>query len=324
MPRKPGLFAPFFLIAAMLLAGAAQAQSYPTKPIRFVVPFPAGGSADTLSRAIGQRMQESWGQQVVVENRPGAGGNIGTELAAKAPADGYTLLMAPSSIAIAPSLYQSLPFDPVRDFTPVTLVGRVPNVLVVHPDVPARSVAELIALAKAKPGQLLYASAGNGTTNHLATELFKQMAGIEMVHVPYRGNPLAMLDVISGRVQVMFDFMITAQPHVREGKVRALAISSAQRSALFPELPTITESGVPGYESATWFGVYAPAGTPEPIVRRLHDEIVRILALPAMQERLNGLGVEVVASTPEQLAAETRADLAKWGPIIQKAGVRLD
>ncbi|MGQ0663517.1 MAG: Bug family tripartite tricarboxylate transporter substrate binding protein [Pseudomonadota bacterium] len=309
---------------SILWCGAAAAQSYPTKPIRFIIPFPAGGSADTIARTIGQKMGQDWSTQVVVENRPGAGGNIGTEAAARSAPDGYTLLMAPSSIAIAPSLYSTLGYDPIRDFAPVTLVGRLPMILVVHPSVPATSVKDLIALAKAKPGQLNYASGGNGATNHLAGELFKSIAGVEMVHVPYRGNPLAMLDVLSGQVPVMFDFMLTAMPHVRADKVRALAVTSLKRSPLFPDLPTVDEAGVPNFEASTWFGVYAPARTPPEIVAKLHGEIVTVLGSPEVKTRLIGLGLELVGSTPDQLGAETKSDVAKWGPIIHRAGIRID
>jgi len=261
---------------------------------------------------------------VVVENKPGAGGNLGTDYVAKAAPDGYTLLMSPSSIAIAPHLYTKLSFDPVKDFVPVTLVGSIPMVVVVTPDFPAKSIAELIAMAKTKPGDIPYASAGNGTTNHLAVELFKITTGIDLLHVPYRGNPLAIMDVIGGRVPVFFDFVLTGLPHVRDGKVRALATTGLHRSAVLPDVPTVIEAGVPNFEAATWFGVFAPARTPREITDKLNAEILDILTLPALRERLTGLGVDIIAEGPEQLAALTAADLAKWGPIIQKAGVKLD
>ncbi|HEV2000587.1 MAG TPA: tripartite tricarboxylate transporter substrate binding protein [Xanthobacteraceae bacterium] len=312
------------LAVALPFASEAPAQSYPSRLITFVVPFPAGGSADTLARLIGAQLSERWKQPVVVENKPGAGGNLGTDYVAKAAPDGYTLLMSPSSIAIAPHLYKKLSFDPVKDFVPVTLVGSIPMVVVVTPDFPAKSIAELIAMAKAKPGDIPYASAGNGTTNHLAVELFKITTGIDLLHVPYRGNPLAIMDVIGGRVPVFFDFVLTGLPHVRDGKVRALATTGLHRSAVLPDVPTVIEAGVPNFEAATWFGVFAPARTPREITDKLNAEILDILTLPALRERLTGLGVDIIAEGPEQLAALTAVDLAKWGPIVQKAGVKLD
>ena len=310
--------------AVLMWALPAQAQSYPTRSVTVVVPFPAGGSADTLARLIGQYLGDRLGQTFVVENKPGTGGNIGTDFVAKAMPDGYTLLLTPSSIAIAPSLYAKLAYDPVRDFAPVTLLGSIPMVVVVTPGFPAKTIAELIALAKAKPGEISYASAGNGSTNHLAVELFKSMTGIEMLHVPYRGNPLAVVDVIAGRVPVFFDFVLTGLPHIREGKVRALATTGGHRSQVLSDVPTVAESGVPGFEASTWFAVYAPAGTPPAIVEKLNKEVLAVLAMPAMRERLTALGVDILAEGPEALAALTRSDLEKWGPIVQKAGVKLD
>ncbi len=313
-----------FFALSILAAGAAEAQPYPAKPIRVIIPFPAGGSADTIARITGQKIGENWSTQVVVENRAGAGGNIGTVAAAKSPADGYTLLLAPSSIAIAPNLFANAGYDPVRDFAPIVLIGRLPMLLVVHPSIAANTAQELIALAKAQPGRLHYASGGNGVTNHLAGELFKAQTGIDMVHVPYRGNPLAMLDVIGGQVPVMFDFMLTALPHVRGNKVRALAVTSRTRSPLFPDLPTLHESGVTDFEASTWFGLYAPAGTPADIVAKLHAEYLKVLATPEVKTRLVELGLEIIGGSPDALAAETKADLAKWGPIIKRAGIKVD
>jgi tripartite-type tricarboxylate transporter receptor subunit TctC len=313
-----------FVFALLAAATPASAQNYPSRSITIVIPFPAGGSADTLARLIGQKLSESLGQAVVVENKPGAGGNLGTDAVAKAAPDGYTLLLAPSSIAIAPSLYSKLPFDPIKDFAPVTLIGSIPMVVVVYPEFPPKTIQELIALAKSKPGEISYASAGNGSTNHLAVELFKIKTGIEMLHVPYRGNPLAIVDVIAGRVPVFFDFVLTGLPHVREGKVRALAVTGAHRSAVMPEVPTVMEAGVPDFEASTWFGVYAPAGTKPAIVEKLNTEILAVLAIPAIRERLTALGVDVIAEGPQALAALTKSDLEKWGPIVQKAGVKLD
>ena len=300
------------------------AQAYPSRSITFVVPFPAGGSADTIIRLIGQHLSQRWGQSVVVENKPGTGGNIGQEAVARAAPDGYTFLMAASSIAIVPHLYTKLNYDPIKGFEPVTLVGNIPMVIVVNPDFPAKTLLELIAMAKAKPGDISYASAGNGTTNHLATEMFKVMTGIDMLHIPYRGNPLAVVDVIGGRVPVFFDFVLTGLPHVREGKVRALATTGATRAAVLPNVPTAIEAGVPGFETGTWFGVYAPAGTPKAITEKLNAEILAILNIPAVKERLSGLGVEIWAKGPAELAALTKADFEKWGPVVKKVGIKLD
>jgi tripartite-type tricarboxylate transporter receptor subunit TctC len=319
--RFAALFATIALLAFTL---PALAQNYPSRSITVVVPFPAGGSADTLARLIGAKLSESLGQAVVVENKPGAGGNLGTDTVAKAAPDGYTLLLTPSSIAIAPALYTKLPFDPIKDFAPVTLLASIPMVVVVYPEFPPKTLAELIALAKAKPGEISYASAGNGSTNHLAVELFKIKTGIDMLHVPYRGNPLAVVDVIAGRVPVFFDFVLTGLPHVREGKVRALAVTGAHRSQVLPDVPTVAEAGVPGFEASTWFAVYAPAGTKPEIVEKLNAEILAVLALPKIRERLTSLGVDILAQGPEGLAALTKSDLEKWGPIVQKAGVKLD
>jgi tripartite-type tricarboxylate transporter receptor subunit TctC len=313
-----------FALALALTATHASAADYPSRPINIVVPFPAGGSADTLARLIGQKLSESLGQPVVVENKPGAGGNLGTDIVAKAAPDGYTLLLTPSSIAIAPALYTKLPFDPVKDFAPVTLLASIPMVVVVNPEFPPKTLLELIALAKSKPGEISYASAGNGSTNHLAVELFKISTGIDMLHVPYRGNPLAIVDVIAGRVPVFFDFVLTGLPHIREGKVRALAVTSAHRSPVLPDVPTVAEAGVPGFEASTWFGVYVPSGTKPAVVEKLNAEILAVLANPAIRERLTALGVDVLAEGPEGLAALTKSDLEKWGPIVQKAGVKLD
>ena len=308
------------------LTGAAQAQTpaWPSKPVKLVVPFPGGGSADTLARIIGQELQERLGQPFIVENRTGAGGNIGTDAVAKAAPDGSTLLVTPSSIAIAPALYAKLTFDPVKDFEPITLVGNIPMVVVVHPSFAAKTMAELIAQAKAKPGEISYASAGFGTTNHLAVELFKTQTGIDLLHVPYRGNPLAMIDVIAGQVPVFFDFVLTGAPHVKSGSVRALATTGAQRSSVLPEVPTAIEAGVTGFEATTWFGFYAPAGTPKEIIAKLNTEIAAILAMPAVKAKLTGLGVEPMQGGPAALAELTKNDLAKWGPIIQKAGIKLE
>jgi len=314
-------------LAAIALVAAtpdADAQAWPDKSVRVVVPFPAGGSADTLGRLLGQKLSERLGQPFVVDNRPGAGGNIGTDLVAKAPPDGYTFLMGVSSIAIAPSLYPNLSWDPVKDFAPVALVASTPNILVVHPSVPARSVQELVALAKTKPGQLNYASGGNGATNHLAGELFKRMTATEIVHIPYRGNPLAVIDVLNGQVTMMFDFMITSLPHVNAGKLRPLAVTGTKRSPQVPELPTVAEAGVPGYEASTWFAVMAPTGTPAATIAKLNAEVNAILQMADVRERLNTLGAEPMGGTPADVAALLRADLTKWTDVVRASGIKIE
>jgi tripartite-type tricarboxylate transporter receptor subunit TctC len=313
-----------FALALVLQISPSWSQIYPSRPITIVVPFPAGGSADTLARIIGARLSEKLGQPVVIDNKPGVGGNLGTDIVAKAAPDGHTLLLAPSSIAITPHLYSHLTYDPIKDFAPVTLIGNIPMVVVVNPEFPVKNIGELIALAKAKPGEIAYASAGNGTTNHLAVEQFKQVTDINLLHVPYRGNPLAVIDVIGGRVPLFFDFVLTALPHVREGKVRALATTGTKRTPVMLDVPTVIEAGVAGFDAGTWFGVYAPARTPKEIVEKLNSEILAALAVPAVKERLEGLGVDIIAKGPEGLAALTSADLAKWGPIVKKAGIKLD
>jgi tripartite-type tricarboxylate transporter receptor subunit TctC len=316
----------FALAAAALLAGASNlsAQAWPTKSVRMIIPFPAGGSADTLARLLGQKLTERLGQPFVADNKPGAGGNIGTDLAAKSAPDGYTFLMGVSSIAIAPSLYANLSWDPVKDFSPVALIASTPNILVVHPDVPAKNVQELIALAKTKPGQLNYASGGNGATNHLAGELFKRMTATDIVHIPYRGNPLAVIDVLNGQVAMMFDFMITSLPHVKAGKLRPLAVTGYQRSPQVPDLPTVAEAGVPGYEASTWFAVMAPTGTSADVVRKLNAEINAVLKLPDVLERLSTLGAQPLGGTSEDVSKLLRTDLTKWSEVVRGANIKIE
>jgi tripartite-type tricarboxylate transporter receptor subunit TctC len=301
---------------------AAQAQNWPTGPVKIIVPFPAGGSADTLARTLGQAMQEATGQSFVVENRTGAGGNIGTAEVARAAPDGSTILLTPSSVAIAPVLYAKPGYDPVKDFAPVTLVGNIPMVVVVHPSLPVKTMSDLVVLAKSKPGEISYASAGFGTTNHLAFELFMAQTGTNFVHVPYRGNPLAVVDVIAGQVPVFFDFVLTGRPHVQAGSVRALATTGAKRSGVLPDVPTAMEAGMKDFEASTWFGVYAPAATPKPVIDRMNAVFAAALAATTVRERFSGLGVDPMPLGPDTLAQLTRDDLAKWAPIIQKAGIK--
>jgi len=315
------LFAYTAIFAGSLLAQTA----YPAKAIRYVVPFPAGGPLDIVARAIAQELNKSWGQPVVIDNRPGAGGNIGADLVAKAPADGYTILMgAVSTHAINATLYNKLPYDPIRDFAPVTLITSVPNVLVVHPSVPANNVKELIALAKSRPGQLNFASGSTGSAGHLAGELFNSMAGVRMTHIPYKGAAPAVVDLMAGHVSLMFDNMSSALPNIKATRVRALAVTTLKRSPLLPQLPTISDAGLRGFDIATWFGIFAPAGAPPDIVARLNSEIVRILHTPEMKERLALLGAEPIGNKPDEFAAFVKAEIPKYAKVIQASGARAD
>jgi tripartite-type tricarboxylate transporter receptor subunit TctC len=315
--------------AAAALVGVPAAvhaqQQYPSKPIRFVVPYPAGGPLDTVARLLGQKVSEAVKQPLVIDNKPGAGGNIGADAVAKAPADGYTILMgAVATHAINPSLYPNMPYDAARDFAPITQVASTPNVLVVNPSVPASSVREFIAYAKAHPGKLNFGSGSTGSAGHLAGELFKTMAGVEMTHVPYKGAGPAMNDLIGGQIQLMFDNLASSLGQVRAGKVRALAVTTARRSALAPDLPTIAESGLPGFDISTWFGVFAPAGTPRDVLERLHAEFAHALAAPELREKMLNLGAEPVGSTPDQFAAYIRAESEKYARVIRASGAKAD
>ena len=312
----------WLLVAVPLVACA---QTYPSKPIRYVVPFPAGGPLDIVARALGQELNKSWGQPVIVDNRPGAGGNIGADFVAKSQPDGYTIVMgAVSTHAINVTLYSKLPYDPIKDFAPITLITSVPNVLVVHPSVPARNVKELIALAKARPGALNFASGSTGSAGHLAGELFKTMAHVDMAHIPYKGAAPAVVDLMAGQVSLMFDNLASALPNIKAGRVRALAVTTLRRSPMLPELPTISEAGLRGFDVATWFGVLAPAGTPPEIVSKFNAEIVRILNTPAMKERLAVLGAEPVGNKPEEFAAFIKAEIPKYARVIKASGARAD
>jgi len=312
------------MVTALMFQGTTAAQAYPARPIRFIVPFAPGGSTDLVARILAQRMSETLGQPVVVDNRGGAGGVIGAELAARAPADGYTIVLgSPGPLTINPNL-QRVPYDTLRDFSPITLATISPFTLVLHPSVPAQSVKELVALAKAKPGQLNYGSAGNGSVGHFSTEQFKALAGVDLVHVPYKGAGPAVTDLIGGRLQLMFENLPTILPHVRAGRLRMLAVGTKARSALAPEYATIHESGVPGYESSTAFGVLAPARTPAPVVGRLNQEIVKILHSADIKERMAAQGLEAVGGTPQQYSQHLKEELAKYGRIVKAAGIKLD
>ena len=324
-----------FTLAALVAVSAAHAsaQPYPSKPIRLVVPFPAGGTTDILARDVGQRLTESWKQPVVVDNRPGAAGNLGTEIVAKSAPDGYTLEMCTvSSHAINPGLYSKLPYDHIKDFAPVILVARVPNVLEVNPGVPVKTVADLIKLAKEKPGQINFASSGSGTSIHLSGELFKTMTGVDMVHVPYKGSAPAIADLMGGQVQVMFDNLPSSLQQIKAGKLRAIAVTSAQRAPALPDVPTISESGVPGFEATSWFGVVAPAGTPPAIIKQLNAEIDKWLQSPEGREKLMAQGALIdqrgetvmAGGSPEQFAAFMRAETEKWAKVIKASGAKVD
>ena len=313
--------------AALLFAlpASAQMDAYPAKSIRIVVPFPAGGATDIAARAIADKMGAAWKQAVTVENRAGAGGNVGADYVAKSPADGYTLVMGiTGSHAINTSLYAKMPYDPVTDFEPVTQVAVVPNVLVVHPSVPAKTLGDLVDLAKRQPGKFDYASLGSGTAAHLGMELFKTSAGIFMVHIPYRGSAPAVADLIGGQVQVMMDGLPSALPHVKAGRLRALAVTSQKRSPAAPDLPTIAESGYPGFYADAWSGLFAPRGTPKAIVDKLAAETQRILRLPDVRERFAGLGAEPVGSTPAEFAQHVQREIGKWARVVKQSGARVD
>ena len=315
-------------LAALAALAPLPAQAdgpYPNRTITVIVPFPAGGTTDILARVVGLYVGKDLGQTVVVDNRAGAGGNIGSLFVARAPADGYTLVMGTvGTHAINQSLYAKMPYDNIKDFTPITRVAMVPNLLVVNPGQPYASVKELIAYAKANPGKINFASSGNGTSIHLSGELFKQMAGVDMQHVPYRGSAPALTDLMGGQTQVMFDNMPSSIPFVREGKLRALAVTTARRSPALPDVPTIAEAGVPGFDATSWFGLLAPAGTPVPVIARLNASILKALADPEVKKKLVEQGAEPSGETPEQFAAFIKAETAKWGEVVKRSGAKID
>lgn len=312
------------LIFAVAATGAA-AQSYPAKTVRMIVPFPPGAGVDIVSRAVSGRLAEALGQQLIIDNRAGAGGILGAELAAKAPPDGYTIFMATAGIlTVIPHLQAKLPYSVERDFAPVSLVASVPSVLVVHPSMPVKSVKELIALAKAKPGQINYASTGNGTLPHLAAEFFKQQAKVNMVHIAYKGSAPATTDLLGGNVQVFFGNMLSVIEQVRSGRLRALAVTSQQRQAVANDIPTMIESGFPGFEAGTWFGLMAPAATPREVLARLHGDVAKAVRQPDVQKQLAGQGATTIGNTPEQFAAYIKSESAKWAKVLAASGVKAD
>ena len=312
-------------LALAALATLAQAQAWPSKPIKWIVPFAPGGTTDILARTVSEKLSPALGVPVIIENKPGAGGGVGATFVAKAPADGYTIMGGTiSTHAINASLYKDLPYDPVKDFVPITMIARVPNMLDVNPGVPAKDVKELIVLLKANPGKYTFASSGNGTSQHLSGELFKTMAGVDMQHIPYKGSPPALQDVVGGQVTMTFDNITTAWPLAKAGKLKALAVTTAKRSEVAPDVPTLAESGLAGFEVGSWQGVFAPAGTPPAIVKRLNAEIVKILAMPDVREKLGALGAEIVADSPEDFAAIVKAEGVKWAEVVKKSGAKVD
>jgi tripartite-type tricarboxylate transporter receptor subunit TctC len=320
--KKPGLAA-LACVAALASAGAL-AQAFPSKPVRIVVAFPAGGGTDIVARLLAPRLTEAWGQQVIVDNRAGASGVIGTELAARSPADGYTLFLGTlGNLAVNPHLYPKMTIDPVRDFAPVTQVVAVHFVMVANPALPARSVAELIALAKSRPGQINYSSSGPGGAPHLAGELFKSMAKVDLVHVAYKGSAPSFQDLLGGQVSLTCDSLVQALPYIRDGRLIALAVLGATRSPLLPEVPTVGET-LPGYELTNWFGLVAPAATPRATVARIHDDVVKVLRDPGVAERLSGMGATAIGNEPGEFGAAMRADSEKWGKLIREAHIKAE
>jgi len=312
------------LLTGSFAGTPALAQQYPTRPIRFIVPFPPGGGNDIVGRIVAQKLADALGQSVVVDNRGGAGGTLGTDIAAKAPADGHTLLINNISLAVNATLFPKLPYDTLKDLAPVTLVGRQPNILVVYPSVPAKSMRELLDLARAKPGQLNYGSGGVGTASHLATELLKLMTKVDMVHIPYKGLGPALTDLMGGRVQLIISTMASALPHLKAGKLRPLAVTTNRRSSFFPEVPTMEEAGVRGYEFSTWYGLLVPAGTPQPITARLNAEMTKILSSDATKEQFRVQGLEATSTSPAEFGSYLRSEVDKWGKVVKASGARPD
>jgi tripartite-type tricarboxylate transporter receptor subunit TctC len=313
-------------LCVALIAGAAHAQqaAYPNRPVRFILPFPAGGPTDILGRIIGQKLAVQLGQPVVPENRPGAGGNVGTEYAAKQEPDGYTIVLASPSLAISPSLYKKLGYDPIRDFAPITLVAHIPNLLLVHPSVPAKTLKELVQLAKANPGKLNFGSGGLGTSNHLGSELFKSLAGVNIVHVPYKGSNEAMVSMMGGHVDMVVIGVPPTLPHIKAGRVRPLAVLAAERLPYLPEVPTAREAGIPNYEVTTWYVLLVPAGTPRDIVVRLNAEWIKLAETPDAREKMQGAGFEPMSSTPEQCVEFIKTETVRWAKVIKDARLRVE
>ncbi|HZQ71354.1 MAG TPA: tripartite tricarboxylate transporter substrate binding protein [Burkholderiales bacterium] len=322
MSRTP---ARALLLALLAFAAVAAAQDYPRKPLRLIVPFSPGGGNDTVARAIGSQLAAQLGQPVLIDNRAGAGGIVGAELAAHSAPDGYTLFLGGvGSLAVNPNLHAHLPYDALKDFAPITLLASAPSVLVAHPSIPAATIQAFTAYARANPGKLNYASNGNGSSAQLAAVLYESMAGVRMVHVPYKGLAPALVDLLAGQVQLMFSSMVAILPHIKAGRLRALAVTGRERSALLPEVPTLAESGLPGYEAGSWYGILAPAGTPAPIVARLHEELVRALQDPQVRERLAAEGAQTVGSSPAEFERYIAAESARTGKLLRDANIRME
>ena len=313
-------------IAAAAVCGTAYAQSgnYPSKPVTIVVPFSPGGATDIMSRTLAERLKNRLGQPVIVENKPGAGTMIASEFVAKSAPDGHTVLLAASSLGIAPALYSKVNYDPVKDFTPISLVASVVHVLSVHPSVPAKNVAELVTWVKANPTKANYGSVGAGTSTHLESELFNTMAGVKMEHVPYKGSAPALLDLVSGNINVMFDAYASSKPFIADNKIRLLAVTTAQRSKLLPNVPTVAESGLPGYEAMPWLGFVAPAGTPAPVVNKFHAELMEVLKEPAVQEKFQSLGLDIIGNKPAEFSEFIKKDIVKWAKVVKDSGAKAD
>lgn len=310
--------------SAALAAHAAEPVQWPTKPVKIIFGFPAASATDVIARVVGQKLSEKWGQSVVIDNRPGAGGNLGSEVAARAPNDGYTIFFGTVANAISTTLYSKLNYDYLKDFTPVTLVATTPLVLVSNPSLPVKNVKELIDYAKANPGKLNFGSGGVGTSNHLAGEMFKAETRTQMTHVAYKGTPAAYTDLFSGQVSLMWDNIVAVTNYVKAGRLKPLAVTSAKRSASLPDVPTMAESGLPGFEAVSWIGALVPAGTPQPIVDKIHTDLVAVLRMPEIKEKLGALGAEVVGNTPEQFAAWNRSEIAKWAKAIKESDARVE
>lgn len=312
------------LVLSLGLAATAAADTYPSRAIKVIVPFPAGQASDTIARLVGEQLGRALGQAVVVENRPGAGGNIGSEAGARSAPDGYTLTMATAALPISKNVYKKLPFDPARDFEPVSLMTVTPLVLIARPSLPANDVASLVDLARKQPGKLTFASSGQGTSHHLSGELLKAVAGVDILHVPYKGSAPAHVDLMGGSVDIMFDNILPVSPHVKSGKLKALAVTTKSRAPSMPDVPTMAESGYPNFEAVAWFGLLAPAGTPAPIVERLSAEVNRILKSPEINARLTGMGANVMGTTPQEFSAFMKAEIEKWAPVVKRANIVLD
>ena len=312
------------VLCSIFVSAAGAQEAYPSRPVKFILPFPPGGGTDILGRVIAERLSASLGQPVVTENRGGAGGNVGAEAAAHSAPDGYTIVLVAPSLAISPSLYSKLNYDPVKDLTPISLVATVPNVMITNPAVEAKNLQEFIELARSRPGAMNYGSGGAGTSNHLAGELFNIVTGTKLVHVPYKGVNLAMQGVLAGEIQLVFIGIPAALPHIKAGKLRALALVAPQRSPALPEVPTVAEAGLKDFEVTTWYGILAPAGTPRPIVSRLNAELVKIMHTPDVKERLASMATDPLTSTPEEFAAYLKQEIAKWGDVVRKSNLKAD